>query len=58
MTNLYHIEDVWDMTIYLYINTDILGETAASIFGEVNVITIIIIIADFEGVLLCCTFCH
>jgi hypothetical protein len=55
--------------MYLYINTDILGEIAASIFGEVNiiiiiiiivvvVIIIIIIIADFGGALLCSTFCH
>jgi len=60
------------MTIYLYINTDNLGEIAASIFGEVNtiiiiiiiiiiivvVVIVIIIIADFEGVFLCSTFCH
>jgi len=47
------------MKIYLCINTNILGEIAASIFGEVNIIiVIIIIIADFEGVLLCSTFCQ
>jgi hypothetical protein len=46
------------MTLYLYINTDFLWEIAVSVFGEVNIVIIIVIIADFERVLLCSTFCY